>query len=263
MDTLLTFLQKKYIRQLDCNLRFLLDQYSIEELVKDIVGWLKTDSLNYFDTTTFARDFIIGSNLTEQEKRVFYDELVRQGFFKQLEVFLYSKDFSVCSWTIYTIGKFSENENALFLETAYEANYKLTNPILSYRCLSELDWLNSNKFEGYLKELELDNSWTSKLVLFYYWAPRSYSSKFKDLLKDKAFIGSIIPNIDIVDIEGEVSNRLFAFENYITELYNDIIKIEKQDFEKIAKSFFTTYENTTDEQADKDHDEFLKLLRAD
>lgn len=263
MDSLLTFLRERYIKELDCYLRFLLDEYSIEEIVKEIVGWLKIDSLNYFDTTTFARDFIIGSDLTEQEKKVFYDELVRQGFFEQLSNFLYSENLSVCSWTIYTIGKFSENENATFLETAYEARYKLTNPILSYRCLSELSWLESKKLDGYLQELELDTSWISKLILLYYWLPRGYSSNFKDLLRDKALISFIIPDRNLVDIEDEVSDRLFAFEQHITELYNDKVKVEQEDFENIAKSFFATYINTKNERADKDHEEFLKRFRTE
>ena len=115
MDTLLTFLQNEYIKKVDCNLRFLLDKYSVEEIVKRIIGWLGNDTLNYFDTTTFARDFYIGSDLNQEEKDSFYNELQRQGFFEHLNSFLYSTSFPVCSWTIYTIGKFSEPENARFL----------------------------------------------------------------------------------------------------------------------------------------------------
>lgn len=132
MDDLLFFLQNEYT--FDCKLKFWVDKYSIENIVREIVEWLKIDNLNYFDTTTFARDFYIGSDLSQENKHIFYKELKRQGFFKELNTFLYSNNFSVCSWTIYTIGKFSNNENVDYLETAYETNFSLTNPILSYRC---------------------------------------------------------------------------------------------------------------------------------
>jgi len=241
MESLLAFLQKKYIKQLDCNLRFLLDKYSIEEIVKEIVGWLEVEELNYFDTTTFARDFYIGSDLTKEEKDHFYNELQRRGFFQQLNEFLYSKSFSVCSWTIYTIGKFSHNENASFLETAYETNYRLTNPILSYRCLNELSWLNSKKVGQYLEELKLDNSIKSKLIQLYFYESDSDNSKFKELLTDKELISFIIPNEKTIDTEKEISNRLFAFENYITEIYKPEMQVGGQDFEDIARTYFTTF----------------------
>ena len=261
MDTLLTFLQKKYIKQLDCNLRFLLDKYSIEEIVREIMVWLKVDNLNYFDTTTFARDFYIGSDLTQEEKDNFYNELQRQGFFQQLNNFLYSNVFAVCSWTIYTIGKFSHNDNASLLETAYETNFRLTNPILSYRCLNELSWLSSNKVDQFLEELKLDNSVKSKLILLYYYESDSDNRKFKELLTDKELISFIIPNERMIDKEEEISNRLFAFENYITEIYNTETQIDRQNFENLAKSFFNAF--VLDNSVDKEHSEFLKHLSGD
>ena len=258
MDTLLTFLQTKYIRKLDCNLRFLLDKFSIEEIVKEIIGWLKVDSLNYFDTTTFARDFYIGSDLTQEEKDSFYNELQRHGFFQQLNNFLYSNVFAVCSWTIYTIGKFSHHDNASFLETAYETNYRLTNPILSYRCLNELSWLSSSKVDQFLEELKLDTSIKSKLILLYYYKSNSDNSIFKELLTDKELISFIIPNERTIDTEEEITNRLFAFENYITEIYNTETQVDRQDLENIARSYFTTF--VLDTSLDKEHSEFLKHL---
>lgn len=261
MDTLLTFLQKEYFRTVDCNLRFLLDKYSIEEIVKEIIGWLNVEKLNYFDTTTFARDFYIGSDWTQAEKDNFYNELQRQEFFPQLNDFLYSNSFAVCSWTIYTIGKFSHNENVSFLETAYETNYRLTNPILSYRCLNELSWLSSNKVDQYLKELKVNNSWKSKLVLLYYYESDSDNTKFKELLTDKELTSFIIPKETTIDTEEEISNRLFAFENYITEIYNTETQVDKQGFENIARSYFTTF--LSDTSVDKAHLEFIKHLSGD
>ncbi len=243
MESLLTFLQKKYIQRLDCKLHFLLDKYSAEEIVKEIMVWLETDNLNYFDTTTFARDFYIGSDLKQEEKDSFYSELQRQGFFQQLNNFLYSKVFAVCSWTIYTIGKFSHDENASFLETAYETNYRLTNPILSYRCLHELSWLNSKKMGQYLEELKLDNSLQSKLIQLYFYESNSDNSEFKELLTDKERISFVIPNEKTTDTEKEISTRLFAFENYITKIYKQEMQGGRHDFENIARNYFTTFKS--------------------
>ncbi len=263
MDTLLTFLQKKYIKELDCNLRFLLDKYSIEEIVREIIRWLSIDNLNYFDTTTFARDFYIGSDLTQIEKDHFYNELQRQGFFQQLNNFLYSGNYAVCSWTIYTFGKFSNDENSNFLETAFETKYRLTNPILSYRCLNELSWLCSKKVDQYLAGLQIEKSLTAKLILLYYYESDSDNSKFKDFLTDKELVSFIIPNDSTIDTEGEISNRLFAFENFMTEIYNSQTQVDRQNFEKIARKYFSTFENVIDTSVDKDHSAFLKLLCGD
>jgi hypothetical protein len=73
MDNLLEKLERKYIGKYDCQLRHILEEYSIVEIVYHIMQWLKiewteADNLNYYDITTIARDFYIGSNLTEQEK---------------------------------------------------------------------------------------------------------------------------------------------------------------------------------------------------
>lgn len=265
METLLTFLQKKYINQLDCNLRFLLKKYSIEEIVKEIVGWLKIDKLDYFDITTFARDFYIGSDLTQEEKEHFHDELKRQGFFQQLNDFLYHDDYAVCSWTIYTFGTFSNNENVGFLETAYEKHYRLTNPILSYRCLLELSWLNSNKVDDYLQELELDNSISSILILLYYWEKHSsHCVKFNELLTDKEVRSLVLPYQMFDEKEKDVSIRLFAFENHLSELHNlNRKKMDKNEFESVAKSYFKNFVEEFDIEGEKQHQEFLKRLGED
>lgn len=155
MDNLLEKLEQEYIGKYDSQLRHILEEYSITEIVNHIMQWLtiewtETDNLNYAEITTIARDFYIGSNLTEQEKDEYYVELKQQGFFKALDKNLYSIDIAKCSWTIYTFGKFSNSENATYLETAYEEFYSENNPVLSKRCLNELNWLGSKKVENYL-----------------------------------------------------------------------------------------------------------------
>lgn len=243
MNRLLTFLQTQYIRKLDCNLQFLLSSYSVEDIVAHITSWLETNKATYFDTTTFARDFYIGSDMTEEEKEHFYNELKKQGFFRKLNEFLYSDNFSISSWTIYTIGKFSNPENAAFLETAYEINYVLNNPILAYRCLGELSWLSSEKVDQYLKDLEADESLPSKLILLYYWAPNNSSPGFKALLQDKELINAIVPDLVVTNNEEIISERLFHFENHIAGLFKSTgnISMEKKDFENAAKEYFKNF----------------------
>jgi len=255
MDNLRDFLEKKYFRKFS-------DQHPIEQIASDVITFLNTDNKNYFDVTGFAKDFYLASFLTQAEKKYFYKELKSRDFFKQLNTFLYSDNFSICSWTIYTIGKFSNNENASSLEKAYETNFSLTNPILSYRCLNELSWLNSKKTDQYLLDLELDNSKVSNLILLYYWETSSGNSKFKELLTDKNLLNFIAPNQNLVDAEEEIRERLFGFENHISELYNSTEKniIDTNEFESIAKKYFRKYIKSVDTQADKDHQDFLKQL---
>jgi hypothetical protein len=258
MDNLRDFLEQKYFNRGD-------EKYPIEQIASDIINLLNADKNNYFDVTGFAKDFYLAVFLTQDEKEYFYEELKARNFFQQLDTFLYSDNFSICSWTIYTIGKFSNNENADYLEKAYETNFSLTNPMLSYRCLNELSWLNSKKLDQYLADLELDNSKISKLILLYYWETSSDKAKFKELLTDEELISFIAPNQTLVDKEEEICDRLFAFENHISELYNTTDRniIDKNEFENTAKNYFKTYLRLVDTQADRDHQDFLKQFGED
>ena len=256
MDNLRDFLEQKYFVKLD-------EKYPMEQIASDVLNFLNADPTNYYDVTGFAKDFYLATFLTQEEKNKFYKELKSGDFFQHLNTFLYSDNLSICSWTIYTIGKFSNNENASFLETAYETNFSLTNPILSYRCLNELCWLSSKKLDQYLADLEFENSKASKLVLLYYWETSNDNSKLNQLLKDKELLNFIAPNL--VDTVEEICDRLFGFENHISELYNSTKKniIDKTEFESIAKNYFKTYSKFVDLQADEDHQKFLKLLGGD
>ena len=256
------------------NLRYILEQkyfnrggekYRMEQIASDIINLLNAHKNNYFDVTGFAKDFYLAAFLTQDKKEYFYKELKERNFFQQLDTFLYSNNFSICSWTIYTIGKFSNNENVGYLEKAYETNFSLTNPMLSYRCLNELSWLNSKKLDQYLADLELDKSTTSKLILLYYWETSSDKSKFKELLTNEELISFIAPNQTLVDTEEEICGRLFAFENHISEQYNmtDRNIIDKNEFKNTATNYFKTYLRLVDTQADKDHQDFLKLFGED
>ncbi len=258
MDNLRDFLEHKYFDKHD-------EKYPMEQIASDVLKFLNADKKNYFDVTGFAKDFYLASFLTPDEKRYFYKELKSRDFFNQLNTFLYSDNFSVCSWTIYTIGKFSNHENANFLETAYETNFSLRNPILSYRCLNELSWLNSKRLDQYLADLEIDNSIASRLILLYYWETSSDNSEFNGLLTDKELLSFIAPNQNLVDTEEEICDRLSGFENHISELYNSTEKniIDENEFESVAKTYFKTYLKFVDTQLDNDHQDFLKQLGGD
>jgi hypothetical protein len=248
MDKLLQKLEKEYIVKYDCQLRHILQEYSIVEIVGHIIEWLKiewkeNDNLTYADITTFARDFYIGSDLSEQEKDEYYNELKQQGFFNSLSKNLFSDDFGKCSWTIYTIGKFSNIENAIYLENAYEKLYAEKNPILSQRCLNELQWLGSNKVENYLAKLYKNNDIVSKLTLLMYWESHCEEIETDKLLTDKELIKFISPHNEKISKEEIIFSRLNNFENYIFKLHNEDkkLKMTKENFIKIAKEYFDTF----------------------
>ena len=65
MDKLLLKLEQEYIGKYDCQLRHILQEYSIEEIVNHImkwltIEWLETDNLNYAEITTIAMNDPLG-----------------------------------------------------------------------------------------------------------------------------------------------------------------------------------------------------------
>ncbi|MGB3199007.1 MAG: hypothetical protein WBB17_14885 [Saprospiraceae bacterium] len=248
MDKLLKKLEQEYIGKYDCQLRHILQEYSIAEIVTHIMNWLKiewkeNDNLNYAEITTIARDFYIGSNLTKNEKEEYYKELKEQGFFLSLDRNLYSNDFSNCSWTIFTFGKFSQIENAIYLEKAYEEQFAEKSPILAHRCLSELEWLGSKKVEKYLDKLNNNNDIISKLTLLMFWESYCENIETDKLLSDKELIKFISPHNENVSKDEIIFPRLNNFENYIFKLYNEDkkLKLTIEDFTKIANEYFDNF----------------------
>jgi hypothetical protein len=155
---------------------------------------------------------------------VYYCELKKQGFFITLDKNLYSEDFGKCSWTIYTFGKFSNTENAIYLETAYEKKYSENDPILSQRCLNELHWLGSTKVETFLTKLNNLNDIISKLTLLMYWESHCESKELDRLLSDKELVTFISPNNENPS-KDELIDKLNNFENHIFKLHNENPKI--------------------------------------
>ena len=204
MTTLLNFLQEEYILKMDCKLKFLLKQYSYKEIVSEIMVWILEKKAAYVDVTMFARDFYIGSDLTKLQSEKFYKELEWQGFFSLLNNFFYDDDAQTCSWTIYTLGKFSRAENAHFLETAYNTHYKIHNPILAARCLFEMRWLKSVNeealkdldTEAYVKALHEDNSLSAKLILLQFYESTCQEEATDNILKNKDLLEILLPNLD-------------------------------------------------------------------
>lgn len=235
-------------------------EYSVEDVANEVISLFNNKKENYIDVTGFAKDYYLSSSLTDDHKDSFYGILKAAGFFQQVSTSLYSKDFSVCSWSIYVLGKFSNGENAVFLETAYET-YFLKNPILSYRCLSELEWLNSEKIDGYLSALNDERSIIAKLILLFYWEIRGDNPAYRYLLTDKELIEFIAPGVVLVDRE-ETSMRLFQFENHISGIYDSegLESIGMDQFESIAKDYFKAYKRVINEDAENEYEEFLKNL---
>lgn len=232
-------------------------EYTAEDVANEVIGLLNAKKENYIEVTGFAKDYYLSSTLTDDQKDSFYGILKAAGFFEQVNTALYSDSFSVCSWSIYVLGKFSNGENAVFLETAYETWF-LKNPILSYRCLSELEWLNSEKVGGYLSALNDKGSIISKLILLFYWEIRGSNPEYRDLLADNELVAFIAPGVVLVDMD-EINTRLFQFENHISGIYAEgLDSIGEDQFENIAKHYFKAYKR--DEDAEKDHEDFLKIF---
>lgn len=236
-------------------------EYSVEEVGNEVISLFCADKEKYIDVTGFAKDYYLSPSLTVDQKALFYAMLKEAGFFQQVNASLYSDDFSICSWSVYIIGKFSNKENAVYLEAAY-VKYLYKNPMLSYRCLSELRWLRSEKSIIYLSALSTDQSIFSKLILLFYWEIQVDSPEFRNLLTDKELIEFIAPGIFLADMEDEISMRLLHFENYISGIYDSVglESVGRDKFENIAKEYFKTYHSVPDEDAEKSHQEFLKSL---
>ena len=130
--------------------------------------------------------------MTKKEKKDYYQALVNHGFFSRMNKFLYSSNYGICSWTIYTVGKFSHKENAILLEDAYNRHYKNKNPMLCHRCLGELHWLKPGQAEPYLEELQKNPSLTNLLILFYYFDSMSYDPRYKQLIENEMLACAIL-----------------------------------------------------------------------
>jgi len=217
MDDLYQRLETEYFTSFDSRLRYLLAEYSIADLVDHIIKWLKDLDENdlkadekYRFTLIFARDLFIGSDLSKEEKKKYYQTLKAAGFFQSLNEFLYSNNQGFCSYAIYTIGKFSQPENARYLEEAYEKEYRSVDPSLSYRCLSELSWLGSSQLSKYIDDLKNERNTFSKLTLAMFFRSRSDSNNEYDrLITDPElvnFIAPTKPNASKDELESRLAN---------------------------------------------------------
>ncbi|MDZ7879660.1 MAG: hypothetical protein U5L45_18425 [Saprospiraceae bacterium] len=264
MSKLLTYLQEEYVHKTDGKLKFLLKQYTCEEIVAEIMSWLLEKKARFVDITLFARDFYNTSDLTKTQRAKFYKELEWQGFFSLLNHFLYDEDVETCSWVIYTFGKFCQAENAHFLETAYNTHYKIHNPILAARCLFEMRWLKSLHeeslqdldTEGYVKSLEKDNSLSTQMLLLHFYDPTCQKEATDNLLKNKDLVKTLLPNLysendDLMSPlwgrgqkEGEkidLDPYLWSFEALIFDYCKktNSSKIEQSVFENLVKIHFS------------------------
>ena len=240
MSNLLKFLEEEYILKMDCKLKFLLKQYSYKEIVSEIMTWILEKKSTYMDVTMFARDFYIGSDLTNFQRGKFYKELEWQGFFSLINNCLYDDDAHVCSWTIYTFGKFSVNDNAHFLERVYETHYKIHNPILAARCLGELGCLESKNTEGYVKALYNEDSLWSKLILLNHLETTCNDTEIHKLLAVNGLQQILLP--DNFEINPDIDPYLWSFERFMFKYFiaQKTSKIDEKTFEELVKINFST-----------------------
>ncbi len=241
MDNLLEYIKSEY--KLDCKLRFLLNRYSANEIVARIIELLARDRPDTEEIISFARDFCIGSDLKKTEKNNFYKQLKKQGFFTVLNLFVSASNFGLCSSTINNIGKFSKAENAVLLENVYEKQYKNKSVLLSYKCLSELSWLGSEKVASYLSELESEKTIISNLVLLYYCLRCGSDSDLERLLQNDALMQFIHPTASFVNLEHETETRLWGLELYFLKDFGsmELSMLTNSDFKTIAKDYFTNF----------------------
>lgn len=229
--SLLSFLKNEY--NFDCNLKFLIEEHEISEIVAEIIDWIQNTKHDYIEVLTFARDFYIGSDLNETNKNEFYSELQKQDFFKVLETNLYCGNFEKISYTIYTIGKFSNYSNAILLEKLYESGKITNNLFLIYRCLNELDWLGSKKFPKYLIDLKNENSLYSNFVLLYFYDVKNKTNEIEKILSNQKFKKVFKSRKFVLN---KLFKNLLVLENSYNE--NQEINWNKTDFENLILDIF-------------------------
>jgi len=229
MNDLLNFIKSEY--RFDGNVKFLFDRCSVSDLVSKIIELTKTRNSYLIEILTFTRDVYIGSDLNDAERESYLKELIKQNFFEELNKLLYSKNLNIASYSIYTFGKLSHKENSNYLESAYERKFK-RNPILAYRCLNELEWLESKKVDNYIAELAANEDPISKLILLYLFEISSNHTEISKILDDDEFQNFINSNSTELEI---IFKKLMDFENYF---FQETLDSQVEDFEKFTKDYF-------------------------
>ncbi len=216
------------------SLSSVLDSFNPEESANGIMELLKSPSPDYIELTTFARDVYFSNQIPKIQKEEYYQCLVDSGFFQELDKCLYAADYTLCSWTIYIIGKFSHHENAILLERAYESSAIQNNPILAYRALSEMRWLGSPKVNAYIKKIGKVNSLISALTLFYYY---DCVSEKKSVLKKSLFFKTLFINQNTPDVNARKQLILFELECFKHFEERDYRTTTRKEFEEFAQGY--------------------------
>ena len=208
----------------ECKLHNFFIMHGSETIVTEICKLLRTnDPIRYNLIITFARDFYIGSDLSNEEKDTYYKTLNRSIFFSILESMLNSEFLTICSSTIYNIGKLSHAENCHLLDDAYRRFYKGNDPVLSYRCLIELQWLECSNNNIYISELINSDDLIDNITL-----GLLYSHTGDMALNNTAdFLTTEIQ--DIIDYKLNMQNKsdfietwLWSFENVVQGLHSTL-----------------------------------------
>jgi hypothetical protein len=69
MSDLQRFFEDDYRQRMDCQLHAVLETHSVEAIVEELMTWFLKRKVPFQDAAMFARDFYIGSDLTEAEGR--------------------------------------------------------------------------------------------------------------------------------------------------------------------------------------------------
>lgn len=129
-------------QQLDCKLRFLLDEFSLDEMVQTLTALFSLyDHEAHWQATRFMRDLYLGSDLTDAEAASYIALLKERRIFEFLGSFLYSPNYSVRSATILALGKFSFPEYSPLIEHAAGSFYIYHDPLSYEESLFEIRWL--------------------------------------------------------------------------------------------------------------------------
>ena len=132
------------------------------------------------------------------------------------------------------------NENAHFLEKAYETNYKIHNPILAARCLGELGCLESSNTEGYVNALHAEDSLWSKFILLNHFETTCDDAAIQNLLKINGLQQILLPNNFETNLD--IDPHLWAFERFMFKYFTKkkTSKIGVEELENLVKTHFST-----------------------
>jgi hypothetical protein len=212
----------------------------------------------FMNAIVFVTDTIIFSDLSDGDKKVFKEKLIKFKYFEQIEKYLYSEYLNIKQIVTHSIGKISIRDNVKYLEKVFE-NYYNRNPLICSELLLELEWLESKKFQHYINLLNSNMDLINSMTLCIYLENCSnnievekvfnnFKIKFNDIFTNKNIdfnnyamkYSIMVQNIQNILFQKDWKNEeyiksiIFYTKNYekifngsktdYNEIYNEIIK---------------------------------------